>query len=885
VFEKPGHILSVNADPVQDPWLRLDWEHTPALSHPVVKLSCGIFHQSWKLADVPSSNVLLNDVELSGAHFIATGPDPFISLASAEFAGSWKFLKLLDRSLFLFISLLALLVLLSLHFILAKYFDLQFRPVYVFFLVIPMAYVIWLHYQSPKPAAKQADYLYFSAKSTAPATVTLFAGPDSITTWALSGKGYEMLGAICDMKDADGLVLKVVPKGPSDSVSFLAFNFYRGSRLASLYEHASPYCMVGNAFASEQDGALVMSGIRPEMPAVLHLIGTQYWTLAKEPVPPYGLIIAIFIFVALLVLVTGPSARYFLLCCSLSLFAMGLYEWLGGDIQEQLNIKSSTPQRSVESYFSRTPVFHAEDKFPSRIADPSFRTQVELGKHRYFRCDIDDHKKELNELSITLRTGMVGHHWEMINIPKGNMVFNDIDFKNGRFYVTGNDPYFALTSTFFVDTVQRITSLREVAFLILALIFLTLLLLFHKRASRYDASKFFLFVIFISIASSSLAYRFFNSDRVRLIIEKREAANCPEFKGEALTEHTRNWDQYLNDQLSGRNKLIPFNNYVYYSLFGELLDNPNVYFGKNGWFFYVGANGRESYENRKPVTEAELISIKILFEERRDWLKARGIDLYIIFPRTSQFIYEEELGRRMFRYHRVSKLDQVVSYLRAHSDLTIIDVETPLLQAKQPGKPKLYYRRATHWNYYGSYFAYAAIIDRIGKDHPSLGDPIPLEEIQWKQYEEPRKDMDLIHMAALTGYVTGQEIKPVHPRVNAADTARLLLTSVEYDFPRLYVVNPEKKDLRLVMFHDSFTRYLMPYLSQHFDRCAYFWTPAFNRELVREEQPDIVIWELTERFVPFYFIYKNKLFADQDRQRIEDLKVPGFTDLTIDELY
>jgi hypothetical protein len=285
--------------------------------------------------------------------------------------------------------------------------------------------------------------------------------------------------------------------------------------------------------------------------------------------------------------------------------------------------------------------------------------------------------------------------------------------------------------------------------------------------------------------------------------------------------------------------------------------------------FYVGANGREVYENKRPVSEAQLAGIRSRFEERRDWLAERGIKLYIIFPRVAHFIYEEKLGPRMFRHHEQSKLEQVVDYLERNSDLNIIDVGKPLLDAKDPSKPELYYKKATHWNYYGAYFAYAALIDSIRKDFPEVGPRIPLEEIKWLQYPEPKKDMDLIQMSALVGYVMGQEIKPVHPRLYAGDTIAYCPQRSRDDFPALYAEDPQGRGPDMLMFHDSYAKYLYPYLGTHFHRSSYFWTPTFNTLLIEEGKPKLVIWEISERFIPFYFLYKNRPFADEgDKSKV-----------------
>ena len=71
----------------------------------------------------------------------------------------------------------------------------------------------------------------------------------------------------------------------------------------------------------------------------------------------------------------------------------------------------------------------------------------------------------------------------------------------------------------------------------------------------------------------------------------------------------------------------------------------------------------------------------------------------------------------------------------------------------------------------------------------------------------------------------------------------------------------------MMMFRDSYTKYLYPYLCYNFHRSSYIWINTFYRDLVEEEKPDMVIWEMSERFIPFFFIYKNPPFQNTETKK------------------
>jgi|GEM_PF-420847 len=853
-WRKSGIDLKTNR------FIRLDVEDCEELKHLKIRADAGFFHKTWDFDAGQLGNTEINDLIFKNGTFYIRGNDPFIALTTTSFINDINGLLWLEHRLFLFAGLLVFIVLTLLSFWLGRFIDLKFRAIYLLFLLFPLLYYLLLYDNTKPELYKERDCLYFSAMTSGPASVTLFSGKDSLCTWNVSPPGYKLLSFVSKLKDTAGMCLKVIGIGNDPMVSFTAFTIYHDGVTCSLYDRSSPYCRAENAVMTNDKGVLSVYAAEPGKPVKLHLINASSWQPMDLEPQTGGLAAAVFIAAFIILLLLAPSTKIFIISFFVTLFFSGLYYWLGRDIQDQVTISTTSPQRSVESYFSKSPVFRSDDKFPTKIYKYHFITQVELGKYQYIRCDLDDSTKQINNLKIAVKTGLLKKEWDFTRTPPGTMVMNDVVCNNGVFTVCGNDPFFALTTTFFLDPVHQLVWLRKSAFLFITIFVFLLLLLIYKYAGKAKTVSLVLTAFFICILYNGFMFRPFNSDRIRLISEKRDADTLPIFDRDSVKPFMKKLNNYLNDQLNGRNEIISLNNYLYYSVFGELLNNPDVYFGNNGWMFYVGANGRETYENRVPVTQEELVQLKELFEERRDWLKERGIKLYIVFPRISQFIYEEELGSRMYRHHKTSKLDQLLSYLKNNSDLDIIDVEKPLLEAKKSAKTELYYKTGTHWNYYGAYFAYAAIIEYISRDFPAIGKPIPQDDILWVYSQEARKDIDLIDMSALTGYLKGHEVKPKGALLYAGDTVAHDFAGGKPDFPTLFIVNDRKKGPDMVMFHDSYAKFFYPYFCHHFNRSAFFWTNTFNRDLVEEEKPDLVIWEMSDRFIPFYVAYKNPSF-------------------------
>ena len=79
---------------------------------------------------------------------------------------------------------------------------------------------------------------------------------------------------------------------------------------------------------------------------------------------------------------------------------------------------------------------------------------------------------------------------------------------------------------------------------------------------------------------------------------------------------------------------------------------------------------------------------------------------------------------------------------------------------------------------------------------------------------------------------------------------------VNYDwkpYPEPMAYDCPTKSLRLVMLHDSFGKWLRPFLPEHFQRSVFVWQHdlpiSVFKAVVLKEKPDVVIEEIVERMI------------------------------------
>jgi hypothetical protein len=341
--------------------------------------------------------------------------------------------------------------------------------------------------------------------------------------------------------------------------------------------------------------------------------------------------------------------------------------------------------------------------------------------------------------------------------------------------------------------------------------------------------------------------------------EKRILAPPPalDLRHFSATHFTGQLQAYLTDHFGFRSTLVRWNARITAQTLAVPL-SPRVMFGKDGWLFLADEDIIKDYRCLQPFTETELRQWAGLLERRRDWLKQRGCH-YLFFVAPNQHtIYSEELPAYITRVRDTSRLDQLLAYLKAHSTVTVVDVRPALLAAK--GRERVYQKTDTHWNERGAFAAYQEILKLIQGWFPGL-QAVPRNRFQDTAMTGPGGD--LAAMMGLTDLYPEEVLglRPLDPRRAEMTNWPLDRLKALKDHPSTVEESgiPGSHLPRLVMFHDSFGTALKPFLAEHFARALFeFQAMAFDESILEREKPDLVIQEITERYMWVDFTDPNR---------------------------
>lgn len=339
----------------------------------------------------------------------------------------------------------------------------------------------------------------------------------------------------------------------------------------------------------------------------------------------------------------------------------------------------------------------------------------------------------------------------------------------------------------------------------------------------------------------------FNIVRPFALIEKRKLAEKPVFNLSRPFSFAKKYEDYYNDHFTFRTRWVYLNNLLTY-LFFHASASAKVVIGKEEWLFLGNYNKFfdeiDYYRNLEPFTVGELRYWQVLLEERRNWLKRRGIHYIFTIAPNKSTIYPEFMPDSVKKINPRSRLDQLIAHLEKYSTLRILDLRPALREAKKI-RPT-YHRTDTHWNDWGAYVAYHEIIRSL-QPHFAAARPRSLERYHFQPTEF--RDGDLALMLTLPDIFreTHWRITAKFPLQARAQAAGERKPQNERTPVSVHACASGPLPAALLV-HDSFAFPMKQFLSEEFSKTIYIWDWDLNffDRTIEEEGVKIVIEQMVE---------------------------------------
>lgn len=327
--------------------------------------------------------------------------------------------------------------------------------------------------------------------------------------------------------------------------------------------------------------------------------------------------------------------------------------------------------------------------------------------------------------------------------------------------------------------------------------------------------------------------------------ENRNLAEKPELTAENISDFPPEYEAYYNDNFPFRSKLITLNSRISYQLFGE--GSGATIVGKDGWLFYNAENigngvSIGQYKGIEKFTDEELARAAESLEATQKWCEEHGCEFVLFIAPNKERVYGEYMPDEYGTYRQgdACNTDQLVDYLRENTDIRVVWAYEDMLEYKEghPDEP-MYYHLDTHWNYLGGYIGSRALLRELGIEIPSVDEMNP-ERVErhgtWGDLT------NLMNLGASDLFDDTDYVFPGYPTPGMQIISDDVNGIVGYAAPG--------RDMRnVVIYRDSFCNIMRYFLGEHFNTIRMIPKEYWDPSVLEENTPDVLVIELTERFV------------------------------------
>ena len=356
-------------------------------------------------------------------------------------------------------------------------------------------------------------------------------------------------------------------------------------------------------------------------------------------------------------------------------------------------------------------------------------------------------------------------------------------------------------------------------------------------------------LIFVVAIGLPLAANLAGMDGADQEAENRELAAFPVFDGSwrSAAHFPSELGAWFDDHFGWRETFVRWNARASIELLGTS-PSTSVLLGKGGWLFYADDGADEDLTNGLSLQAGGVDNWRVAVTRARDWLRARGVAYVFAIPPDKHVIYPNQMPDGVRRVGSASRAEEVFSALSGED--FVVNPRPALEEAA--ARERIYHRTDTHWNDRGAFVAYQAIIEAVRRQVPAVTPAWPRSD--FTDVANTTEAGDLAGMLGLKRFLREERLMLVPIRPRLARVVEPPGADPAADVGRLVTEIPGSTLPRAVIFRDSYTSALVPFLSEHFSRAVYLWQDDFDASAVVTERPAVVIQEIVGRhlytFIP-----------------------------------
>ncbi len=304
-------------------------------------------------------------------------------------------------------------------------------------------------------------------------------------------------------------------------------------------------------------------------------------------------------------------------------------------------------------------------------------------------------------------------------------------------------------------------------------------------------------------------------------------------------------ENYLNDRIGFRDVFISMNAKIQYYLFSKMEDDNRYRLGTHGEFNIIEGDMVETFQHKNLFSDEYLNDLKGAFEHLCTYLSERNSDFYFVECWDKESIYPEYFPNSVRQYGSISRTDQFINTLENCSNLNVVSMKTEYLSLKDTYEIYSPYGDPVHWTPRGAYTGYTLIMNAINEDSDANVPTLSENDFNITMTEQ---GMEFYNGITHTNVSESFELK-------SKIAKKLENPSVKYpsfkDVQCLWYQNNNiDNGERVLIIGNSFIyNYIIEYFAESFSETMFIYSLDNNfTDLVEDYKPDIVIYEVAERY-------------------------------------
>ena len=372
-----------------------------------------------------------------------------------------------------------------------------------------------------------------------------------------------------------------------------------------------------------------------------------------------------------------------------------------------------------------------------------------------------------------------------------------------------------------------------------------------------------LIVFFLGFIFSPSLKMLVTRDKVMSHAEKRTLAPAPSMPRSLndLIAFSPSADDYLEDHFGYRDFYIYRYQRELTKRFHHTDLNSKVIRGLDGWHFFNAFGLLDDFQGKSPLSQSQLDEWLSHQNKKQAWLEAQGIKYLLLVPPNKQSVYPHYLTKHAMAIKGRSRFEQLLEYTDSQLPGYMLNLHS-LLNPDKYEKP-LYYKNDTHWNKLAAYIVFQEVFKKISTWFPGESFRTEFEFVQ----DETGAGGNIGNGGDLANILMNKDLSETYPQIKKIDRCESYkgfpywLTNIpdrklRYSFSR----KCGKRNLKAVIFRDSFFVPLEPFFSENFREVVYLWKDYDQKnieEILTYFKPDVVIEEIAERHL-FDLLFKRE---------------------------